>query len=191
MTVQEVSRHLGLDWKTVKAINEVSICKGHRYLTVVLDYETGRVVWVGEGCKGRTLRRFFSGVSREQRQKLEAVMMDMWDPSPRRSFRPLPAKWEKNLIFLSPQVDEERGQAAGRDLNGQVVGSMGGKCLDQDDSRGEKKGREKRLARGDRLRRNVMISFIGRSHLISLLRVAQAEAGGRLRYPMSRTTLYS
>jgi len=102
MTVQEVSRHLGLDWKTVKAIDkkfleekfgptdyrglrilaidEVSIRKGHRYLTVVLDYETGRVVWVGEGRKARTLRRFFSGMSREQRQKLEAVVMDMWDP---------------------------------------------------------------------------------------------------------------
>jgi len=60
MTVQEVSRHLGLDWKTVKAIDEkfleekfgptdyrglcilaideVSIRKGHRYLAVVLDY---------------------------------------------------------------------------------------------------------------------------------------------------------
>jgi transposase len=102
MTVQEVSRHLGLDWKTVKAIDqqfleeqfgqtdyqglrilavdEVSIRKGHRYLTVVLDYETGRVVWVGEDHKARTLRRFFSGMSREQRQKFEAVVMDMWDP---------------------------------------------------------------------------------------------------------------
>jgi transposase len=102
MTVQEVSRHLGLDWKTVKAIDhefleeqfgqtdyrglrilavdEVSIRKGHRYLTVVLDYETGRVVWVGEDRKARTLKRFFSGMNREQRQALEAVVMDMWDP---------------------------------------------------------------------------------------------------------------
>jgi len=102
MTVQEVSRHLGLDWKTVKAIDrkflereygqtdyqglrilavdEVSIRKGHRYLTVVLDYESGRVVWVGKDRKARTLRRFFSGMTREQRQKLEAVVMDMWDP---------------------------------------------------------------------------------------------------------------
>jgi len=102
MTVLEVARHLGLDWKTVKAIDrqflethfgrtdyrglrilavdEVSIRKGHRYLTVVLDYETGRVVWVGKDRKARTLRRFFSGMRREQKQKLEAVVMDMWDP---------------------------------------------------------------------------------------------------------------
>jgi len=26
----------------ILAINEVSICKAHRYLTVVLDFETGR-----------------------------------------------------------------------------------------------------------------------------------------------------
>jgi len=96
MTVQEVSRHLGLDWKTVKAIDqqflenaygqtdyqglrilaidEVSVRKGHRYLTVVLDYETGRVVWIGQDRKARTLKRFFSGMSREQRQNLEAVL---------------------------------------------------------------------------------------------------------------------
>jgi len=58
----------------ILAIDKVSIRKGHRYLTVVLDYKTGRVVWVGEGRKARTLRRFFSGMSREQRQKLEAVV---------------------------------------------------------------------------------------------------------------------
>lgn len=102
LTVQEVARHLGLDWKTVKAVDqkfleeaygqtdyqslrilavdEISIRKGHRYLTVVLDYETGRVVWVGKDRKARTLRRFFLGMSQEQRQKLEAVVMDMWDP---------------------------------------------------------------------------------------------------------------
>ena len=102
MTVQEVARHLGLDWKTVKAIDqyflekhfgqtnynglrilavdEVSIRKGHRYLTVVLDYLTGRVVWVGKDRKASTLKKFFVGMSKEQKQQLEAIVMDMWDP---------------------------------------------------------------------------------------------------------------
>ncbi|MCJ7564122.1 MAG: transposase [Candidatus Aminicenantes bacterium] len=39
----------------ILAIDEVSIYKGHRYLTVVLDYETGRVVWVGKDRKAQTL----------------------------------------------------------------------------------------------------------------------------------------
>src|SRR3974377_2581083 len=73
MTVKEVAQHLGLAWKTVKnidklflerqygqpdferlrvlAIDEISIRKGHRYLTIVLDYLTGRVVWVGKHRK--------------------------------------------------------------------------------------------------------------------------------------------
>jgi len=102
MTVREVAWHLGLDWKTVKtidqrflerqygqtdyqglrilAIDEISIRKGHRYLTVVLDYLTGRVVWVGKDRKARTLKKFFSAMTKEQRQGLEAIVMDMWDP---------------------------------------------------------------------------------------------------------------
>lgn len=102
MTVRDVARHLGLDWKTVKtvdklflephygqpdyeglrilAVDEISIRKGHRYLTVVLDYETGRVVYVGKARKARTLMRFFNQLSAGQRKAIEAVVMDMWDP---------------------------------------------------------------------------------------------------------------
>lgn len=102
MTVREVADHLGLDWKTVKdvdkrfleaehgqteydglrilAVDEISIKKRHRYLTVVLDYETGRVVWLGKDRTCATLTRFFEKMPAEQRQQLEAIAMDMWDP---------------------------------------------------------------------------------------------------------------
>jgi transposase len=102
MTVTEVADHLELDWKTVKnidkafleidygqtdydslrilAVDEIAIRKGHHYMTVVLDYETGRVVWMAEGRKSDTLQGFFSGMTEEQRQSLEAIAMDMWDP---------------------------------------------------------------------------------------------------------------
>ena len=102
MTVTEVVKHLGLDWKTVKnidkfyleaqygqpsldglrilAVDEISIKKGHRYLTVVLDYISGRVVFVGKHRKAKTLQRFFDQLSDEQRDAIEAVVMDMWDP---------------------------------------------------------------------------------------------------------------
>jgi len=100
LTVKEVADHLGLDWKTVKevdkrfleeefpetdyeglrilAVDEISIKKRHRYLTVVLDYITGRVVWLGPGRSTQTLKLFFRGMTKEQRQRLEAVAMDMW-----------------------------------------------------------------------------------------------------------------
>ena len=102
LTVSDVARHLGLNWKTVKdidkyylerdygqpdlnglrilAVDEISIRKGHRYLTVVLDYLSGRVVFVGKDRKSKTLQRFFNQLSREQLDGIEAVVMDMWDP---------------------------------------------------------------------------------------------------------------
>jgi transposase len=102
MTVEDVARHLDLDPKTVKAvdkhflkqaygptdceglrllaIDEIAIRKGHQYMTVVLDYETGRVVWMGEGRSMDTLDRFFAEWSEDQKQAIEAVAMDMWEP---------------------------------------------------------------------------------------------------------------
>lgn len=102
LSVAEVARHLGLDWKLVKAcdkavlaeefgetdtsglrllaIDESSLKKGHRYITVVLDYETGRVVWMGEGRKAKTLRAFFDLLSAKARAAIEAVAIDMWAP---------------------------------------------------------------------------------------------------------------
>ena len=102
MTISEVARHLGLNWKTVKsidkyflereygqpdltglqilAVDEISIRKGHQYLTIVLDYLSGRVVFVGKDRKAKTLERFFDQLSAEQRNDIDAVVMDMWDP---------------------------------------------------------------------------------------------------------------
>jgi transposase len=102
LTVKEVADHLGLDWKTVRridkqfleaqygkidtcgvrilAVDEIAIRKGHRYLTVVLDYQSGRVIWVGKHRRAKTLIRFFNQMPKRERKTLEAVVMDMWDP---------------------------------------------------------------------------------------------------------------
>ena len=102
MTVADVSKHVALDWKTVKnidkyylerdygqpdydglrilAVDEISVRKGHQYLTVVLDYLTGRVLFVGKDRKAKTLERFFNQLKPRQRKSIEAVAMDMWDP---------------------------------------------------------------------------------------------------------------
>jgi len=95
MTLSEVAQHMGLDWKTVKAIDkfylernygqpdlkglrilavdEISIRKGQRYLT-------GRVLFVGKNRKAKTLKRFFNKLSISQHKSIDAVAMDMWDP---------------------------------------------------------------------------------------------------------------
>ena len=59
---------------------EISIRKGHQYLTVVLDYTSGRVVFVGQDRKADTLERFFNQLNDAQLAGIEAVVMDMWDP---------------------------------------------------------------------------------------------------------------
>jgi transposase len=102
LPVTSVARHLGLDPKTVKAIDrmfldeefgatdatglsimaidEIAVRRGHNYMTVVLDYQTGRVVWMGEGRSKETLDAFFAQLTAERKAAIQAVAMDMWEP---------------------------------------------------------------------------------------------------------------
>jgi transposase len=64
----------------ILAVDEISIRKGHRYLTVVLDYLSGRVVFVGKDRRAKSLEKFFNILSPSQRKNIEAVVIDMWDP---------------------------------------------------------------------------------------------------------------
>jgi transposase len=63
----------------ILAIDEIALKKGHNYMTVVLDYLSGRVVWMGEGRSSETLDQFFAGMTDEQKAAIEAVAMDMWE----------------------------------------------------------------------------------------------------------------
>src|SRR4029079_11818028 len=40
-------------------IDEISYKRGHRYLTVVVDHDSGVLVWAAAGRDEATLRRFF------------------------------------------------------------------------------------------------------------------------------------
>jgi len=102
MTVKEVAEHLDLDPKTVKQIDkeylaeefgdtntdnlrvlmidEIAVRRGHRYMTVVADYFSGRVIWMGPNRDKKTLGKFFATMTPEQKDAIEAVAMDMWEP---------------------------------------------------------------------------------------------------------------
>lgn len=58
------------------AIDEISIGKGHPYLTVVLDLETGAVVYVGHGKGGDASTDFWKRL-RRCGAKIEAIATDM------------------------------------------------------------------------------------------------------------------
>jgi transposase len=98
MTIQDVADHLVIGWDTIKgiqarylqrrfgkpklhklkqiAIDEINIGKGHRYLTIVLDLDTGAVVFVGHGKGVDSLTPFWRRLRRAH-AKIEAVATDM------------------------------------------------------------------------------------------------------------------
>jgi len=98
-TVQDVAMHLGMSWDTVKQIHtwalkrkfkrrrikqlrcigvdEIAVRKGHHYLTVVVDLQSGQVVWVSEGRTIESLEPFLKRL-KQARASIEAIAMDMW-----------------------------------------------------------------------------------------------------------------
>lgn len=98
MTIQDVARHLGTGWDMIKeiqrryltkryshpklkaleliAIDEISIGKGHNYLTVVLDLVSGAIIFVGNGKGVDALVPFWKRL-KCSRAKIQAVAIDM------------------------------------------------------------------------------------------------------------------
>lgn len=98
MTIFDVSKHLKTSWGMIKdiqkrylskkfsrpslknieriAIDEISIGKGHKYLTVVLNLHTGAVIFVGEGKGSDALAPFWRRIKRFK-SKIKAVAIDM------------------------------------------------------------------------------------------------------------------
>ncbi len=98
MTLQDVSKKLKICWDCVKdifkrhlsrrygkpklsklqyiAIDEISVRKGHKYITLVMDIVTGAVVFVGDGKGADALIPFWKQVQRAK-AKIVAVATDM------------------------------------------------------------------------------------------------------------------
>jgi len=58
-------------------MDEFALFKGHRYTSVVLDADTRRVLWIGEGRSRAAIRPFFEELGPEGCARIEAVAMDM------------------------------------------------------------------------------------------------------------------
>lgn len=59
------------------AVDEISFRKRHRYLTVVTDHDTRRIIWVGEGKSAEALDAFFQLIGPEACAGISLVTMDM------------------------------------------------------------------------------------------------------------------
>jgi transposase len=60
-------------------IDEISYKRGHRYLTVVVDHDTGALVWAAPGRDEATLRRFFDALGAERAAQITHVTADAAD----------------------------------------------------------------------------------------------------------------
>jgi transposase len=58
-------------------IDEISHRKGHRYLTVVVDHDTGRLVWAAPGRDKATVEAFFDALGEKRAKRLKLVSCDM------------------------------------------------------------------------------------------------------------------
>jgi transposase len=58
-------------------IDDFSHRKGHRYLTVVVDHDTGRLVWAAPGRDKATVEKFLDLLGKERCGQLELVSCDM------------------------------------------------------------------------------------------------------------------
>ncbi len=60
-------------------VDEVSYKRGHRYLTVVVDHDTGRLVWAAPGKDSAALEAFFDVLGPERARRLTHVSRT-WHP---------------------------------------------------------------------------------------------------------------
>lgn len=57
-------------------IDEISYKKGHKYLTIVVDHDTGRLLWAGVGRDAETVDEFFEALGAERAAAITHVSAD-------------------------------------------------------------------------------------------------------------------
>ena len=68
----------GDDLPSKIGIDEKAIAKGHRYMTLVCDLQESTVEYIGEDRKESSLAAYFDAFASEQRERIEAISLDMW-----------------------------------------------------------------------------------------------------------------
>lgn len=102
LPISAVARWTGWAWRTVKdmdrshlratlptlkprditgvrilGVDEVARAKGHDYVTVVYDLESGALLWVGDGRSAESLNAFLAELTQETAAGIQAVAIDM------------------------------------------------------------------------------------------------------------------
>lgn len=106
----EAIPHIGVDEKSFR--------KRHRYVTVVNDIDRGRVLYVAEDRKQKSLDGFWPTLTEEQLASIEGVAMDMWEPYVNSTKAHLPEADEK-IVFDKFHVSKHLGEAVDKVRRGE------------------------------------------------------------------------
>jgi len=79
--IQRVVEEVGAPLSRIRrlrriGVDEVCFRRGHRYLTVVVDHDSGLLLWAGEGKDKATLERFFDLLGPEKCRGIQLVTAD-------------------------------------------------------------------------------------------------------------------
>lgn len=66
-----------LDGLSRIGVDEVSYRKGQRYVTIIIDHDSGRLVWAAPGRSAATLDRFFCELGEERCWQITHISVDM------------------------------------------------------------------------------------------------------------------
>lgn len=102
MSLKEAAEVTNLDWKTVKnidreyirsllpdiatlvitriAIDEIAIMKGHKYFTIIRDYDTGVAIRIMFGRTYEETAKALASLGKEKLANIRFASLDMWDP---------------------------------------------------------------------------------------------------------------
>jgi transposase len=101
-------------------VDEIAYRKGRKFLTVVADHDTGRVVFVGQGRTQHIFGEFFAALGAAGRARIEAVSMDMTQIYRKATTAHVPhaaicldpfhvVKWAGEALDLAYQTGREQG----------------------------------------------------------------------------------
>ena len=89
-------------------IDEISYKRHHRYLTVVVDHDSGRLLWAAPGRDRATLRTFFELLGPDRCAAISHVSADQADGIDEISYR-------RSYRYLTIVVDHDSGRPGGLD----------------------------------------------------------------------------
>lgn len=131
-TPTAVARRLGLTWDEARGIQERAVRRGlarrshapvarigideksflkrHQYVSIVVDLDERRVLHVADDRRAGSLVPYFQGLTAPERNGIQAIAMDMWEPY-RKTVREQVPDGERKIVFDKFHVLQHVGVA--------------------------------------------------------------------------------